>query len=397
MRYNVIQLFAYAALAITSLAMPLYGRDLGATAAFLGFIGAGYGLASFLSNTVFGRAGDRVDRRLLLLAALLGSTVTSLLQFFASTPAEFLGARFLFGLTMGMVPPTLAAYVYDVRRPLGKFTSYNAFGWLLASSIVVFVGEAGRVRTVEDFGARIPTLFGSLEALFLFSAVFCLIGFLASLGLEPMRLGLRVPLFPREVIAKNLHVYVSIFLRHLGAAAIWIIYPLYILSLGGSLAMVGWVHIINMVFQILVYRNVEQLRRIGSAKVLIGIGLGLSALTFYGFTLAQTAVQLLPLQAPLGVSFACLWLGSMKEVLEHNVERATATGLLNGSMNLSNVLGPLLGGLVAEAFGFRATMYFAAALTVASFAVYLVLRRPRARAIVPPIAEVPGPAGSVAP
>ena len=390
MRHNSIQLFTYASLAITSLAMPLYARDLGATTAFIGFIGAGYGVASFLSNTVFGRAGDRFDRRTLLLAAFLASAFTGLLQFLAQTPAMFLAARFFFGLTIGMISPTLSAYVYDVKRPLGKFTSYNALGWLLASLLIVAVGEAGQA-------ADPPRFMSSLNALFLLAVAFCLVGFFLSWGLKPMRLGLDVPLFPRDVLVRNMHVYASVFIRHFGAASIWVIYPLYILELGGSIALVGWVHIVNMVFQVLVYRNVEQVRRLASAQTLIAIGLVLSAATFLSFTFAQNAWQLLPLQAPLGVSFSCLWLGSMKEILERNEERATATGLLNASMNLSNVAGPLAGGLIAAAMGFHATMYFATIVTILSFATFFLLRRTDAASRPPAPSTVDGPAGSVEP
>jgi MFS family permease len=390
MRYNTIQLFTYASLALTSLAMPLYARDLGASTAFIGLIGAGYGLSTFVSNVVFGRAGDRFDRRLLLLCAFLASAFTGLLQYLAHTPTMFLAARFFFGLTIGMIAPTLSAYVYDVKRPLGKFTSYNALGWLLASLVMVAIGEAGQSDVA-------PKYFGSLDGLFLLSVGFCLIGFVLSFGLKPMKLGLKVPLFPRELLSRNLHVYLSVFIRHFGAASIWVIYPLYILELGGSIALVGWVHIVNMVFQVLVYRNVEQVRRLASSQTLISIGLVLSALTFLSFTFAHNAWQLLPLQAPLGVSFSCLWLGSMKEILEHNEERATATGLLNASMNLSNVAGPLVGGVIAAALGFRATMYFAGAVTVVSWILFLVLKRPRETAPPAPPLETSGPASTVAP
>lgn len=398
-RYNVLQLLTYASLAISGLVMPLFARDLGADTATIGIIGAGYGLASFLSNAVFGRAGDRLDRRSLLLFGFLAAGAASVVQYFADTPTTLLAARFLFGLASGMIPPTLAAYVYDVSRPLGKFTSYNAFGWLLASGLVI---GAGYLTTRAPEGPLAPLhdaliAMGPIRSLFLAGAAFCLLAFLVALPLRSMRLGLEVPLFPIGVISRNLHVYLSVFIRHFGAAAIWVIYPLYILELGGDLALVGWVHIVNMVSQILVYRNVERLRHIGTARSLIAVGLVLSGLTFWSFTLVRDAYQLLPLQVPLGVSFACLWLGSMKEVMEHNVERATATGLLNASMNLSNVAGPIAGGLIAAAFSFRATMWFAAGMTAIAFALFLLLGGSRRTTQVAPVSAAPGPAGDVAP
>ena len=377
--------------------MPLWAEDLGADTTMIGFIGAAYGLASFASNTVFGRAGDRVDRRTLLLMGFAAGALGGLLQYAARTPETLLAGRFAFGIAMGMIPPTLAAYVYDVKRPLGKFTSFNALGWLFASLIVIVASGAASRDSPGFLSRRLHDAGGPVPLLFLTAAAFCVLAFLFALRLQPMRLGLKVALFPREIIARNLHVYLSIFVRHLGAASIWIIYPLYIVELGGDLALVGWVHVVNMVAQVLVYRNVESLRRLGTAPSLIAIGLVLSALTFASFAFVENAYQLLPLQAPLGVSFACLWLGSMKEVLEHNVERATATGLLNASMNLSSVAGPLLGGVIAFYVGFRGTMFFASGVTVVAFLLFLLLR--------PTVPHLPpdavfregGPAGEIAP
>ncbi|MBI2078146.1 MAG: MFS transporter [Euryarchaeota archaeon] len=336
-----------------------------------------------------------MDRRTLLLLGFAVGAVAATLQFLARTPETLLAARFAFGIAMGMIPPTLAAYVYDVKRPLGKFTSYNAFGWLLASLLVIGASHAAGATAPRWLSGRFAAAGGPVPLVFITAAVFCVVAFAFAMRLRPMRLGLNVPLFPGAVIAKNLHVYLSIFVRHLGAASIWIIYPLYIVELGGDLALVGWVHVVNMVAQVLVYRNVESLRRIGTAPVLIAIGLVLSAITFASFALVKNAYQLLPLQAPLGVSFACLWLGSMKEVMEHNVERATATGLLNASMNASSIAGPLLGGLIAFHVGFRGTMVFASAITVVAFLVFLALR-PAAGTVVPPAVAPPGGPSDVA-
>lgn len=397
-RYNLLQLFAYTSLSASALVVPIFARDLGASYEYLGYIGAAHGVAQVLSSYLFGRLGDQIDRRRILGFGFLASALAFALQAFAYNPTTLLWTRFLAGFAVGIIPPTLAAYVYDIKRPLGKFTSFNAMGWLVGSLLIIAVGilptYVFRFELLEIARQGLVAL-GPFHLLFLASALCCALGWLLTFGIPSMHLGLKVALFPTDLIRNNLHVYASVFLRHVGAAGIWVIYPLYILELGGNLAMVGWVHVVNMVSQILVLRNVERLRRIGNARVLIGIGLVLSALTFWGFTLARTATQLLPMQVPLGISFACLWLGSLKEVLEVNVERATATGLLNASISLSNLAGPLLGGFVAALYGFRATMHTAALLTLAAFALYLVMARARPRPAKPLPAVSAGPTTDV--
>lgn len=400
MRYNTLQLLAYAAIAISSLVMPLYASQLGASTQTIGVIGAAYGGASFLSNYLFGRAGDVRDRRQILLLGFGLSTFALLSQAFARTPNEFLVARFAAGFAIGIIPPTLAAYVYELKRPLGKFTSYNAAGWLVASLLLIGVGYLATHRfspgVLETVRERLIDQAGPYEALLVASAAFCLVALVPAWGLGSMRRGLRVPFFPREVLRRNFHVYLAVFVRHVGATGIWTIFPLYVLSLGGDLALVGWINLLNMVAQILVFRNVENFPRLGSARFLIGTGLVLSGVTFLGFTLVSNALQLLPLQVLLGISFATLWLGSMKEVLENNEERATSTGLLNASISLSNVAGPLLGGVLAAVLGFRGVMHVAAGLTFLALFLFLVLKGASAVAAVPPSPK-PGPAGDIGP
>jgi MFS family permease len=399
-RTNLLQLLAYAALSASALVIPLVAREQGASLAFIGLIGTAHGIAGVASNFIFGRMGDRMDRRDLLAVGFAVSAVAYLLQFFTRDPTQLLVARFLVGFTAGIIPATLVAYVYDKRRPLGKFSSYNAFGWLVGSSLIVLAGALDayvfRLHALEAVRAFLARV-GPFDLLFLASALFSLVGFLAARSLPSMHVRIDVPRFPARVIAANAPVYLSVFLRHFGATAIWAIYPLYVLALGGSLALVWWLHVVNMVAQILVFRHAERSARLGRPRVLILVGLATSASVFVLFTLVDEALHLLPLQLLVGLSFAALWLGCLKEVLARNVERATASGLLNASMSLSNVTGPLVGGLVAGAFGFRATMYVGATVTVLALVLYGFLERPKAAPSPRPLPGAPRPAGEVHP
>jgi len=365
----------------------------------VGLIGTAHGVAGVLSNFVFGRLGDRMDRRGLLLFGFALSSLAYLGQYFAADPLSLLGARFFVGFASGIIPATLVAYVYDVKRPLGKFSSYNALGWLVGSTLIILAGWLPtlvfRSAAIEALRAGLERV-GSFGVLFIASALFCAAGWFVARRLPSMHVHIDVPLFPARIIARNASVYLSIFLRHLGATAIWAIYPIYILSIGGDLALVGWLHVLNMIAQILVFRTAERSRRLGHPRALITLGLVLSASVFAAFALVHNAYQLLPLQLVVGVSFASLWLGSLKEVLAHNVERSTASGLLNASMSLSNVAGPLLGGLIAHHYGFHATMFAGSAVTVFALALYLIIDRPRTPA--PEIAATaPRLSGDVAP
>lgn len=400
LRTNFLQLLTYAALSTSALVIPLYARDLGASFELIGLIGTAHGAAGVLSNFAFGRLGDRTDRRNLLAFGFLAAALAYGAQFLARTPETLLAARFLVGFAAGAVPATLVAYVYDVRRPLGKFTSYNAIGWLAGSFLIIAVGALTTyafANAVLERARQSVLEVGPFGLLFLGSGLFCLVGWILARRLPSMHVHLDVPLFPARVITNNLHVYLSILLRHLGATAIWTVYPLYVVSLGGNLAMVGWVHVVNMIAQIALLRSSDRIRFLGSPRVLITSGLFLSALVFYLFTLARTDEHLLWMQLLVGLSFGALWLGCLKEVLEHNVERATATGLLNASISLSNVLGPLAGGLIMARYGFHVVMYAGAAVTLLALVLFFVLGRlrPARQPVAPQLA--PRAIGEIAP
>lgn len=167
---------------------------------------------------------------------------------------------------------------------------------------------------------------------------------------------------------RNWYIYLSYLLRHIGANGIWIIYPLYIVSLGGDKFWVGLIYTVNTASQFFVMQYVDRFR----GKSLVSVGLALSSITFLAFTLAQNFYQLIPIQVLLGCSWSCLYVGSLLHLMKRNVEKATCTGMLRSVISLAAVFGTLLGGIVSQLFGFRAAMYVAATLTVTGFIIFRI-------------------------
>lgn len=389
---------AHAAVSSSGQVVAYYIVALHGDASLAGFAGAAYGAASVLSEAAFGRLGDRIDRRRLLTIGFAGASLAYLLQAFATTPQLYIAARFLVGLAAGMIPATLVAYVFDVKRPLGTFTSYNALGWLAGALFVSLAGLAPFTLLDKTFlGGK-----GVYPLLFIGSAAFCLIGWAFARRLPSMKVRIDVPRIPLATLKANVHVYASVFLRHLGASAVWITFPLYIRTLDGvhsdgeALVATGLLHVVNMVSQIILFRLSDRVDWLRSSRRLVIGGLALSGSAFIGYAVAKNAWQLIPSQVLIGVGFAALWLGSLREVLEHNVERATATGMLNASLSLSNVAGPLIGGLIVAAYGFPHVMGFGAVMTALGLVLFVALaRRAGVRERIPELG--PGPAGDVAP
>ncbi|VFU18066.1 Putative transporter (fragment) [anaerobic digester metagenome] len=163
------------------------------------------------------------------------------------------------------------------------------------------------------------------------------------------------------VVIRNYRVYLAVFLRHLGATAVWIILPLYLAGLGLNQFWIGFLWGINFVVQFIVMRCLQQF----SAFKVFAFGQILSILVFVAFAFASGKLYLIAVNALLGVAWSCLYVGALVIVLQSGEERGTAGGIFQATLNLCNAVGPLLGGLIAQYWGYRGVMFFAAGLAVA--------------------------------
>jgi MFS family permease len=249
-----------------------------------------------LSATIFGRLGDTLGRKKLVIIGFLISGVVFFCHNFIYDIQSLLFIRGCAGIGMGMIPGPLAALAWG--SSIGVFTAFGSLGFAVASLL------AGIMK--------------NNLLIFTTSAFICLIGFALAFFIKEKPKKIAVPLFPYKVILKNLNVYLPYLVRHSAASAIWAIFPI------------------------------------------------ASTLTFFGYAVAPNWQFVLVLQVVLGFSWANLYLGSMKHLLENNNEQATATGVLSSIFGLSGILGPLIGGLIAV-LGLRVLLYFSALVALSAF------------------------------
>jgi MFS family permease len=355
---NLIMLLSNIALSASLLFIPNLAQDLGANGAEIGIIGAVYGVAAFSASYLFGRASDVYNRKFIIRIGLLAAAISFFLQVFTdpsfifpvwTNPWLLAFARGLAGFSLGIFPPALMAFVYESASPLGRYTSFGALGW--------------------SIGTFVAGLFAFYWNAFALSSVCLLLAFFISLTMgEISSPHLSVPFFPKEVFKKNWHVYFSFLLRHTGANCIWVIYPLFIASIGADKFWIGLIYTVNTTVQFLVMPFLDRFKD----KILIYTGLTLSFLTFLSFTFTQHFMQLFPLQVLLACSWSLTYVGSLLYLMRRNDEKATVSGLLSSMVSLAMVGGSLLGGVVSQMFDYRATMYVAAGLTVIGYILFKV-------------------------
>ncbi|MEW6425730.1 MAG: MFS transporter [Bacillota bacterium] len=333
---NLINFLLYFAIMLSLIFIPLYGAELGASDFQVGLVVGAYGTAFLLSSLFFGWKSDSFGRLRFVRYGLLITGLAFLSQILAGNLLLLVISRAFVGFTLGIVTAALLAYVYESVGHLGKFSSYGSLGWI--------------------FGALAAGLLKDYRLLFAVSAVFTVLAFLLSFRLkETSGRGETAAPDLLAVLRRNRRVYLAIFLRHLGAQAVWAILPLYLVWLGADKFWVGLLWGINFGVQFIVMRYIEKF----DAGKVFTFGQVVSLLVFLAYVLATDYRQLVVVQAALGLSWSCLYVGALLIVLESGEERGTASGIFQSTLNLCNALGPFIGGAIAQGWGYRGAMLFA--------------------------------------
>ena len=345
---------AYAAVMASEIFIPTFAKLLGARESEVGIIVASYGLASFLSSYLSGRASDVIgNRKSFLIYGLFLSSLAFFSQIFAGTKEQLLFIRAIAGFSIGVFFPPLVAYASERGSKPGVLISFASFGWAFGSIVAGLIGKiSGIIFKSQEF---------EFKAAFLISSVFLFVASYLSIKIKEYRIKPKsVPLFPFEIIKRNYNVYFSSLLRHLGAFAVWATFPIFLASLGASSFWIGAIYFVNTFSQGLIMRKLD----IFDEVKLIFSGLFFSSLVFFLYTLAPNFYYVLPIQLILALSYSCLYVGSIAYLVKRNEEKATAVGVLSSFMGISTFLGPAIGGALTQALGFKATMYLASLLSL---------------------------------
>jgi len=340
-----VQLLSNASVVALIVYVPLLARALGANSSQIGLLVGVYQGMLFLSSMLFGRWADYGDRKRFVVYGLGVSVAAIAAHSLVRGLGGLFVARAIAGLCVGVFPSALMAYFYDRSTLLGRFSGFGSLGW----------------------GAGALAL-GLLKPDWIFPAaatVTALTAVIAAIGLKHQHVRLAQPFVDSRVLKRNWRLYLSFLLRHMGAYSIWTIFPVYLSDLGASRFWVGAVYSINPLGQFVFMNLVER----ASERLLIAVGFILSVLVFGAFGMATDFRQVVPIQVFLALSWSCLYIGSLKELMRRNPERSTAAGMFQSVSSLAAVGGALLEG-VTGAFGYRTVMFAAAGLALAGGFLY---------------------------
>ncbi|QLH74108.1 MAG: MFS transporter [Methanomassiliicoccales archaeon] len=345
-----IQLLSSAAMSGSALLIPnMLRNDLGADTIQIGMITASFNASLFLSSYYFGRFSDVHGRKMILQTGLLMTSLSIFLLIFARSTESLFIVRVIMGLCSGMYPSALLAHVYDSDKKVGKFSAYGAMGFGLGTFAVGIIGIYFEI--------------------FLFCSILMACAFIVSLTIDfGNEVHHKVPFFPREIIHRNLPVYLSIMFRHIGANMIWVIYTLFLEDLGAAAWFIGGIYAVNAMSQFVFMQMVD---RYGSVK-LVTFGFIFSIITFPSYTLATEAWQIIPAQVSIAAAWSCLYVGSIKYVMERNDEKGTSAGLLQSSLSISAIIGAMVGGAASYVLGYHGAMYIATIMAIIGLVIFFI-------------------------
>jgi DHA1 family multidrug resistance protein-like MFS transporter len=353
--------------------LPLYARDLGAAGLTLGMLFAGYSVARVVFMPFIGRLSDKRGRRSFLVAGLAFYTVFSLAYISANTIGHLIVVRALHGASAGMVIPIAQAYIGDLS-PKGREGSY--MGTFMVSLFAAFgLGPLLGGALADRFGMHAPFyVMGVLSAV----ALLLILIFLPELGLHGVSEERRSPV--RAVIGDTVIVAVILFrtVVAFGRGLVIPFLPFVAESRGASLSTIGFLLATNILLSAFLQVPFGRLADRMSKPLLISLGIVGSAGVIFAIPYCRTVGALFGVQAATGV-FSALGFPAGLAMAAQAGKRFHAMGtvmsLFNSGMSIGLIVGPLGGGLLADALGLDFVFKGGSLVVAAGFVVFLMLIR----------------------
>jgi DHA1 family multidrug resistance protein-like MFS transporter len=270
----------------------------------------------------------------------------------------FFLVRIAAGVASGIMIPAMIAYTYEAnidKKRAATVISFHALGWLAG------IAAAG--------------IANDLKLIFLLSAASFVIGLLFTIKLpNPQQVKELEPGTTRRVIVKNKFLFLSLLLRHIGAAAVWTILPIILMERwGAELYQISIVYVANTMTAFILM-NVMASKIHLSNVIKFQIGIGFTTFVFVGLSIVTDWWMAMPFMALVGATWAFLFIGGNFHLMENN-PRSTSTGIFSSTLSIATVVGPIIAGSIAFMFDYIAVMYFAIAIIVCAFVVSLKIKK----------------------
>ena len=350
--------FQHAGVSIVFVFMPIIAKGVTDSILEIGLIVASFSFAQILSEIYFGRHSDKKGSRLKFIRiGFIGCALAFGMHYFADDITLLFLARIGAGIASGIMIPAMIAYAYEInveRKRAATIISFHALGWLAGIAAAGFAND--------------------LKLIFVISAASFIIGLMFTIKLPNTSQEKELePGTTKKIIIKNKFLFLSLLLRHIGAAAVWTILPLMLIEkLGAELYQISIIYVANTLTAFILMNLMAS--RINFSNITkFKIGIGCTVFVFVGLSVITDWWMAMPFMALVGATWAFLFIGGNFHLMENN-PHSTSTGIFSSTLSIAMVLGPVIAGSIAFVFDYVAVMYFAIAIIVFAFVVSLKVK-----------------------
>ncbi|MFZ5821137.1 MAG: MFS transporter [Chloroflexota bacterium] len=339
---------------IMGLLLPVYGKELGASALEIGVIFSAFSVMTILMRPLVGWALDRFGRRPFYVSGMLGYALTMLAFAYSDQVWGMAAARLLQGASSACAWLSASAIIADISglenraHLFGRQTQASSRGSILGAFIAftIFNIDAGSNGSGEG-------LTGWQLSFFVFAAGALIAAWIALRGM-PETNPQRAHTKPSPITWSR--AWTLLMLVTLVTAAAWTMTsPILILflteRLHADVGAIGWAFLPSGLIWALLPSHLGRLADRFGRKPLMALGLAVSAGTMFVLPALDSILGLAALWAVLALCFAA---GDPAEEalvadLTGNDQRGRAYGLYVMASDIGAALGPLGGGWLYDA------------------------------------------------
>ncbi len=368
---------------IRSPLLPLFAERLGAGPEMVGFIVAASTLTGVCIKLPAGVLSDRLGRRLFLLLGLLVFAIAPWGYFLVTALWQLVALRFVHGLATAIFAPVALAVVADLfpdRRgeTIGWYSALRQSGTL--------VGRMGGGALIDAAGfAAVFAVCGGIGVVILGLFVFSSIGSRKQSVAVHDRLSWRQLWAGLFEIARHPKIVATSLIQGVQMLAdgmLMAFLPLYGLTIGLTPTDVGLLFGLQGIVSILARPVMgRQSDRVGRPPMIV-IGLLLCAGAFGLLPLAVTFRALVLPSLLFGIGGAVVASATSAYVADLVTIQSmgSAMGVFGMLMDVGHASGPIIGGLLVAAFGYRPAFVMVAVFLLIGLAGFFVVERAKIRA-----------------
>ncbi|AEC52197.1 multidrug resistance protein [Pyrococcus sp. NA2] len=346
--------------------LSVYMKLIGGSMLFVGLLSVVYNLTSTVFQYPFGYLSDKSGKRKpFIILGVLSSGTTYCFAALITTPILLLALRAFQGTIGASLAPARSALISELSPRVGSMFGFFNFVENMGFMAGNFLGG----YAVKSFGIKSAFIITSIISLV--SLVFLLQirergrprGNLNGIiivkeGRESEKVELRGLAFKKLMAGKLGIFYISVLLAMMASGEVYSTVSVYFQEKFGE-EYVGFLFGIDSLAAAIGSLFVGRLIDKYGEKVFYRLAIIGYILTFLGYTFANSVFLMSLVSILSGIKWAMLTSASSTYVAKRVPlsERGQGMGLLSTMMTLGWVIGPLLGGFLADKFGFTMMLY----------------------------------------